>query len=68
MPPTPIRIGLTKRRIEEDSDDEAVAPLSVSLLNDLEDVVNVETGIKESEESEDLFTVDIERDCDPNYV
>ena len=72
MPPKPVRIGLTKRRREEDSDDESVvAPLSVSLMNALEDIVTVNVDPNEEEifeESEDLFADDIDRDRDPDYV
>ena len=72
MPPKPVRIGLTKRRREEDSDDESVvAPLSVSLMNALEDIVSVNVDPNEEdnfEESEDLFADDIDRDRDPDYV
>jgi hypothetical protein len=74
MPPKePIRIGLTKNKSKNDvrgenvelpdspADlDKTVPPLSASVMNVLEDLVDSET--------EDLFADEIERDNDPDYV
>ena len=76
MPPKePIRIGLTKNKTKDDAArggenvdlpespdlDKTMPPLSASVMNVLEDMVD-------ENESEDLFADEIERDIDPDYI